>query len=102
MELAKKFKEASDCQLLRIDQLIIDQEYSIQKAMRVPTNNGGIVMIYLRCNRDLSNLYKVYMPIHYADVVSDKDIEEINTEKIWINLVYRGLKRDVSVILAVT
>jgi hypothetical protein len=42
------------------------------------------------------------MPIQYADVVSDKYIEEINTEKIWINLFYRGLKRDGSVILAIT
>jgi hypothetical protein len=75
MKLAKKYNEASDYQLLRIDQLILNQEYSVQRAMRLPTNNCGIVIFYLRSiSNPMSNLYKVYLPIQYADVVSDKGI----------------------------
>jgi hypothetical protein len=49
-----------------------------------------------------SKLYKVYLPIQYADIISDIDIEEINNEKIWLNLVYRGISRDKTSILEIT
>jgi hypothetical protein len=33
--------------------------------------------------------YNVFLPNRYA-IISDEDIESINSEKQWLNLIYRG------------
>jgi hypothetical protein len=69
------FKEASDCTLLRVHQLILNRAYSITMAVRL----NGCVIFYLRDTRNyVSHLYKLYLPVQYADVISEKDIHQIN------------------------
>jgi hypothetical protein len=99
MELAKKFKEASECTLLRVDQLILNRAYSVTMAVRL----SGCVTFFLRDTRDyVSHLYKLYLPVQYADVISGKYIHQINNDKVWISLTYKGLRRDGTPILEVT
>jgi hypothetical protein len=99
MELAKKFKEASDCQLLRIDQLILNREHSVTRAVRL----SGCVIFFLRDTQDyVSHLYKLYLPLQYADVVSERDIHQISNDNVWISLMYKDLGRDGTPILEVT
>jgi hypothetical protein len=103
MELTKKLREASICKLLRIDQLILNQEYSVGRVVELTSGYGGSVIFILRNISDFSSkLYKGYLLIQYADVISDTDIEEINKEKIWLHLVYRGISRDSTSILEIT
>lgn len=103
MDLASKFKEASACNVLRIDQMFLDQEYSITIVAKLITGYSGSVIFFLRNIRQASEqLYKVYLPIQYADVLCDSDMEDINDDKVWLNLVYRGMSKDRSPILEIT
>jgi hypothetical protein len=83
--------DPSICQLIRVDQMGINCEYSITRAVRL----SGCVIFFLRDIHDyVSHLYKLYLPIQYADVISESDIEEINNDKIWVNLMYKGSGTD--------
>jgi hypothetical protein len=98
MELGKKFKDASLCQLLRVDQMILNREYTIMRAVRL----SGCIFFLRDIREYVSHLYKIYLTIQYADVVSEKDIDQINNNKVWVSLVYTGLGKDVTAILEVT
>ena len=58
--------------------MILNQEYSIESVVKM--NPSGNVIIFIRNIYDTLKLYKVYLPIQYAHVVSDKDNDEINNE----------------------
>ena len=63
--------------------MILNQEYSIQKIVKLSYGYGGNVIFFLRNIRDASSkLYKLFFPIKYSDVASNTDMEEINNEKI--------------------
>ena len=47
-------------------------------------------------------LYKIFLPLQYADVVSDKDMNEINNDKIWLTLVYKGENKNRFPVLEIT
>jgi hypothetical protein len=99
MELRKKFKDASICQLLRVEQMTLNRKYSITRAVRL----SGCVIFFLRDTPDYGyQLYKLYLPIQYADVVSENDIYQINNDKVWVNLMYKGIGKDGTPILEVT
>jgi hypothetical protein len=77
----------------------INIEYSITRAVRL----SGCVTFFLRDIHDyVSHLYKLYLPIQYADVISESDIEEINNDKICVNLMYKDYGTDGTPILEIT
>jgi hypothetical protein len=61
---------------------------------------GGGVYFLIRNIRDTSKLFKVVSPVQYAEFITDSDIDQIN-DKIWVNLVYRGLNEHGSVVLEI-
>jgi hypothetical protein len=76
----------------------INREYSITSAVRL----SECVIFFLRDIHDyVSHLHKLYLPIQYADVISESDIEEIN-DKIWVNLMYKDSGTDGTAILEIT
>jgi hypothetical protein len=97
MELAKRFKKASECTLLRVDQLILNRAYSVTMAVRL----SGCHLLSARHSR-LCLTYILYLPVQYADVISEKDIHQIKNDKVWISLTYKDLRRDGTPILEVT
>jgi hypothetical protein len=83
MELTQKFKLAPQCQYLRVKQMIPNQEYYVQKIVRINTCfGGGYVYFLIRNIRDTSKLFIGLLPIQYAEFISDSDIDQINIDKI--------------------
>jgi hypothetical protein len=90
MDLAQKFHEVATCTPIAFEDLTLNQVYSIVRARRVYLgHDGGIVSFLLRKIYDPSITYMIYLPQYYADIISDKDIEDINEEVVWLNLVYK-------------
>jgi hypothetical protein len=89
MDLPTKFKNVASSPVFEIFDLAINVLYPIQAAVRVETLLGPTVMLTLR---DTAPHYspRVYLPIEYGRVVSDTDINDINNNKIWVFLTYKG------------
>ena len=99
MDLASKFKDAANCVLIRIEQMIQNENYTIVRVAKTPS---GHVIFYIRKVHDAVKLYKIFLPLQYADVVSDKDMNEINNDKIWLTLVYKGENKNRFPVLEIT
>jgi hypothetical protein len=95
LDLAQKFHEVATCTSIPLDELTVNEEYSIVRARRLYLGrDGGLVALMLRKIYDPSNTYRIYLPQYYADIVSDKDIVDINDGVVWLNLVYKERNND--------
>jgi hypothetical protein len=43
----------------------------------------------------------VYLPVHYAETRSDSETEDINNDRVWLNLILRGYNKYSSVVLEI-
>jgi hypothetical protein len=67
----------------------VDRKYPITRAEMIVTKFGPTVLLKIR---DTSfNTVKMFIPERYGSVFSDADIEDINTEKVSLHLVYKGM-----------
>jgi len=88
MDLPSKFRTITSGTLSDIYALIIDHEYSFVRAERL--HSAG--MLYLRDIRNFDKSYFLYrLPKRYVDVFSDGDTENINLDKVWLYLIYKGI-----------
>jgi hypothetical protein len=71
MDLDRKFQDATSYHSVKISSLEVDRKYPITPAERIVT--------------------KVFMPKRYGSTFSDVDIEDINTEKVLLHLIYKGI-----------
>jgi hypothetical protein len=56
--------------------------------MRLTSGYGGSVYIFMRdMSKYSTQLYKMLLPLQYTEAISDSDIDEINNDKIWLNIV---------------
>jgi hypothetical protein len=81
--------EASTCLTVKIGSLETERPYPIKHAQRVDTRFGPTVLLSIR-DSDFT-LRKVFLPRRYSEVVSDEDIDCINSGKAKLNLVYKGV-----------
>ena len=88
MELDRKFQMATACRSLTIGSLRPDQQYPVVHAERVNTRYGPSVLLAILENSASS--VKVFLPRRYGEVVSDEDIEDINSGRVLLYLVYKG------------
>jgi len=89
MYLEKRFEEATYSTTDSINSLILNRPYPIIRAKRLTTTYGLTVLLSLRDANE--KIIQVYVPKRYADVMLDEDIENINSQSIYINLVYKGI-----------
>jgi hypothetical protein len=87
MSLAKKFMEASTCLTVKIGSLDTERPYNITHAQRVGTRFGPTILLSIRDSE--FTLRKVFLPRRYSEVVSDEDIDRINSHKARLHLIYR-------------
>jgi hypothetical protein len=86
MDLQKRFQAARMSKITPLEILKHDKEYSITQAWRV----GCIVMFVIRDIHDyINNEQIIFLPSHYGIMICNEDIESINNERVWINLIYR-------------
>jgi hypothetical protein len=73
--------------VLKINQMVKDRCYPIVFAERVTTHLGQTVQLVIE---DSGAHFLIYLPKRYARVVSDEDMEQINSDQIWWTIVYKG------------
>ena len=92
MELAKRFEDATATTAntsISINSLIMNRPYPIVQAKRVNTMYGPTVLLSLRDSNE--KLVQIFLPKRYANVVTDEDMEKINSRSMYLNLVYKGI-----------
>jgi hypothetical protein len=89
MSIAQKCLVASSCITVKIGFLETEKPYPIQHAQRVDTRFGPTVLLSLRESE--FTLRKVFLPRRYSGVVSDEDIDLINSGRAKLHLIYKGV-----------
>jgi hypothetical protein len=86
MDLDRKFEDVTS---VKISSLEVDRKYLITHAERIVTKFRPTVLLNIMDTP--FHTVKVFMPKRYGSVFSDSDIENINTEKVSLHLVYKGI-----------
>ena len=73
---------------MKLSSLQVDRKYRITRAERFATRFGPAIVVAIRDTPD--RILKVFMPRRFYSVFSDEDLEEINSEEVALNLVYKG------------
>jgi hypothetical protein len=88
MELDRKFEIATSCRSVSLGSLEPDRAYPIVRAERIHTRYGQSVLVGIMDSPTSS--VKIFLPRRYGDVLSDEDLEAINTQRVDLLLVYKG------------
>jgi len=87
MGLVQKFEGVMWDNTVSACDLESNRKYPILRAKAIITRIGPAVVL---TNRDsLEDPAQVFLPKRYRDVVTDDDIEKINTNAVSLNVVYR-------------
>jgi hypothetical protein len=88
MELDRKFEIATSCRSVSLWSLEPDRAYPIVHAERINTRYGQSVLVAIVDSP--SSSVKVFLPRRYDDVLSDEDLEAINSQRVALLLMYKG------------
>jgi len=89
MYIAKRFEEATSRTSVNISSLVMNKLYPIVRAKRMNTKFGSTVLLSIRDSDE--NIVQIFLRKRYSDVVSDDDMENINSKAFYLNLVYKGI-----------
>jgi hypothetical protein len=73
---------------MKLSSLQVDRKYPITHVKRVGTRFGPAIVLTIRDTPD--QILEVFMPRRFYSAFPDVDLEEINSEKVALNLVYKG------------
>ena len=99
MVLTRRFEEATAYASVNVNNLEPHKMYPIIRAKRIPTKYVPSVVLILRIAEP--NIVQVFLPKRYSDVVSDEDIDAINSKAVSLRLVYKGVCESKSYLLAI-
>jgi hypothetical protein len=89
MDLAQNFEGVACDKTISVTELDPDRKYRIIRAKRLTTIFGPTVVLTIQDSMQASA--QVFLPRRYSDVVTDTDIEQINSNTVFLHLVYRGV-----------
>ena len=92
MDQAQKFVVASaiaSSASVNIRSLVVNRLYPIVRAERITIKFGSTVLLSIRDSNE--QVVQIFLPKRYANVVSDVDMDKINSRSIYLNLVYKGI-----------
>jgi len=89
MDLSKSFEEATAYASVNVNSLEPHKLYPIIRAKRIPTKYGPSVVLTLRISE--TSIVQVFLPKRYNEVMSDTDINDINSKAFSLHLVYKGI-----------
>ena len=95
MAFSSHFQVIASGTIVRLDTLEINRGYPVTFARRLTTTYGHTILLTLQTGGE--NV-KVYMPKRYAELFTEKDIEDINNSITHYKLIYKG-KRGSSFVL---
>ena len=85
MELDRKFENATSYRSVSVGSLEPDQQYPIVHAERINTRYCQSVLLAILDSPTTS--VKVFLPRRYGDVVSDEDLQFINSKRVALYLI---------------
>jgi len=88
-DLTKRFEETTAYALVNVNNLEQHKLYPIIREKIKPTKYGLSVLLNLRIAE--TNIVQVFLPKRYGEVVSDADIDAINSKAVSLHLVYKGV-----------
>jgi len=88
MKLDRKFEIPTSCRSLSLGSLEPDRAYPIVHVERINTRYGQSVLIAIMDSP--SSSVKVFLPRRYGDVLSDEDLEAINSQHVALLLIHMG------------
>jgi hypothetical protein len=91
MNLQKKFQEDSSSQVIRVNTMEVNKKYPIIGAERITTNFGFTVVMHIK--EQPIKVVNVYLPKPYSAIVSDEDIELINSQKVSLYYIREHVKK---------
>jgi hypothetical protein len=87
MDLAERFRLASQCVGLRVKDMKPRQEFAVENVLRTTSGYSGAVYFFVREKQDSERkLYKLLLPVDYSEAVSISDIDDINGGRVWYTL----------------
>ena len=89
MDFTKRFEEATAYASVNVNTLEQHKLYPIIREKIKPTKYGLSVLLNLRIAE--TNIVQVFLPKRYGEVVSDADIDAINSKAVSLHLVYKEL-----------
>ena len=89
MDLVQTFEGVTLDKTVSVSDLERNRKHPILRAKRITTRSGPAVVLTIRKSRE--DPAQVFLPKTYSDVMTDFDIEKINTKAVSLNLVYRGV-----------
>jgi len=99
MDLVKKFEVTTGSASVNISTLILNRPYPIVRAKHI-TKFGSTVLLSIQDTAE--HIVQIFLLRRYASVVSDEDMDKINSRSIYLNLVYKGMcERTKSYLLAI-
>ena len=88
MDLAKSFEVATAYTSVNLTSLESNKLYPIFRA-EITTKYGPTVLLTLRVSE--TGIVQVFLPKRYSDVMSDEDMDSINSKAVSLHLVYKGV-----------
>jgi hypothetical protein len=88
MELSRKFQESSSCTTISVGQFQTNRTYPITFMEHIGTRYGLSILKSLRDSP--TSIVKIFLPRRYCSLVSDSEIDEVNSAKVSLRLVYQG------------
>jgi hypothetical protein len=83
MDLSTPFALVQMGQLIKLHQMEIVMLYVIFGAEAVTTRLGSTITVHLSDARNPEQTYFLYPPKRYAKAFTQRDIEDINGDKVW-------------------
>jgi hypothetical protein len=87
MEVAEKFLEATTCRSVSVGSLEVDRKYPVISARCSDTKYVATVLMTIRGSP--SHTIKVFLPKHYGAVITDANLEIINSQEHPLNLIFK-------------
>jgi len=73
---------------MKLSSLQVDRKYPMTHAERIATRFGPAIVLAIHDTPD--RILKVFMPRRFYSAFSDEDLEDVNSAKVALYLVYKG------------
>ena len=89
MDLAQTFEGFACETTISVTELNLNRKYRILRAERLTTCIGPTVVLTIRGEGAAPD--QIFLPRRYSDVFTDMDIEQVNSNAVFLHLVYSGI-----------
>jgi len=88
MDLSRRIQELDSCYSMKLSSLQVDRKYPITYAERIATRFGPAIVLAVRDKPE--RVLKVFMPKRFYAAFSYRNIDDINSANVRLNIVYKG------------